>query len=131
MNTDIIKGWAWTIKRQARHRANQGIVCLTPEEARALVAIDASLNGYEGLRKNRVLSQVTFSTERHLGYLELIEAIRVGIDRNATIACDDPLKVEKSALRATQTALFGELDKPIGIVVGTMYMEIQPKEAAH
>lgn len=127
MSTNIIKGWTSTIKRQAKHRANQGIVCLTPEEARALVAIDLGLNGYEGFRLDRVLGQVTFSTERQLDYLDLIEAIRVGIDRNKVIAPDDPLQVEKNALRATQTALFGALDKPIGIVVGTIYMEIKPQ----
>jgi hypothetical protein len=127
MNTNIIPGWTSTIKRQSKHRANQGIVCLTAEEARALVAIDAGLNGYDGLRQDRALSQVTFSTERHLDYLDLIEAIRVGIDRNAVIGPDDPLQVQKDALRATQAALFGALDKPIGIVIGTVYMEIQPK----
>ncbi|MEM8514453.1 hypothetical protein RCH14_003798 [Massilia sp. MP_M2] len=127
MSTNIIRGWTSTIKRQAKHRFNQGIVCLTPEEARALVAIDAGLNGYEGFRRDRVLGQVTFTTERQLDYLDLIEAIRVGIDRNTVIDPADPLHDEKNSLRATQTALFGSLDKPIGIVVGTIYMEIKPQ----
>ncbi|GAA5012390.1 hypothetical protein GCM10025794_00410 [Massilia kyonggiensis] len=118
MNAFPLQNWAPIIKRQHQHRALHGFARLSPDEARALVAYDAHLNGYEGLRTDPRLAYVSFTTASHLDHMDLAFAISTGIDRNAEISPDDPLYVEKKALLDIYTALFGALDQPFSINVG-------------
>lgn len=130
MFTQIAHDWAPVIEHQNKHRARYGYVRLTTLEARALVALDVHLNGYQELMTCRGRCLRTFTDAYDLDQNDLVKAVLVGIHRSTKIAADDPAYREKNALRATYAALLGTLDKATQIVVGTAVQPFWPQADA-
>lgn len=119
-------------QRKRRWPTKADYVRLSASEAKLLIEQDVKINGLDGLLADSHLCQAQFFRGiDSMDHLDLIQAIRVGIERNASMAVDDPKWAEKIALREKQMALFGDLNQSIAVIVGVIPLVITPKTMMH